>query len=137
MRLPHLLAVTEGPEAFATLWEAARAAGLRLGWLELGEREPVGRRLEAAAASGAFRAVQAAQGRVASLKPLRGEPVLRDLLREHFAGCAGVLVRGLPAHPRLATQDGGWRLELSASVAPHGIATDELVALLRRARPFA
>jgi hypothetical protein len=107
MKLPHLLAV-KAPEAFADLWSAAAGAGLRLGWLELGESEPMPVRLEAAAAAGALRAVRAGGGRVASVKPLRGEPVLRDLVREHFRGCAGVLVRGSALYPKLVVKGQGW-----------------------------
>lgn len=132
MKLPHLFAVDEGPEVFAPLWAEASTAGLRLGWLELGEREPGGSRLESAAASGAFRAVQAGGGRVATLKPVRGEPVLRDLLREHFAGCAGVLVRGLASYPRLVSSAQGWRLETAEGAAARQVGSSDLIALLRR-----
>lgn len=60
MRLPHLFAVDEEPRVsgLAPLWAAAAAAGLRLGWLELGEPDPVSARLEAAAEAGAMRAVR-------------------------------------------------------------------------------
>ncbi len=136
MREPHLLAVDEGPERFAELLAALRAAGLRAGWLELGASgAPVPPDLSAAAAAGALRAVAAGGGRTVAVKALRGAPVLRDLLREHFRGCALVLVRGEVAAPHLALVGDSW------TVAPPGEAarrytTGELVAALRRPRPW-
>ncbi|QQR73612.1 MAG: hypothetical protein IPJ17_19395 [Holophagales bacterium] len=135
MRLPHLFAVDEEPQAFAPLWAAAAAAGLRLGWLELGEPDPVSARLEAAAEAGAMRAVRAGNRRVATVKPMRGAPVLRDLLREHFAGCAGVLICGSDLSPRLAPCGESWSLRSSAASAAREVSADGFVALLRRPRP--
>jgi hypothetical protein len=138
MREPHLLTVDEGPERFAGLLDALRAAGLRAGWLDLSAEptgEPIPSDLAAAAASGALRAVAAGGGRTVAVKALRGAPVLRDLLREHFRGCALVLVRGEVAAPHLALVGDSW------TVAPPGEAarrytTGELVAALRRPRPW-
>jgi hypothetical protein len=98
MRGPHLLRVAAEPAAFAPLLAALAAAGLRAGWLELGPPGALGAlgalpaSLEAAATLGVARAVAAGGGRSVAVKALRGAPVLRDLLREHFAGCAVVLV---------------------------------------------
>lgn len=114
MKAPALIAVDAGPADFAALFAAARAAGLRLGWLELAPAPPP-QPLEAAAALGALRAVAVGGGRAVTVKPLAGEPVLRDLLREHFLGCAAVLVRGSGGWPRLEPAPGGFRLHLSAT----------------------
>jgi hypothetical protein len=158
MKAPHLLRVEEGPERFAPLFAALAAAGLRAGWLELrqpeaAERsEPAAASLEAAAALGARRAVAAGGGRSVAWKALRGEPVLRDLLREHFLGCALVLVlaRGALA-PAAATAaavplaevpalfpagDDGWRIARAGDAAVHHYDTSGLVAALRRPRPW-
>lgn len=139
MRAPHLLRVDAPPEAFATLFAAAKAEGLRLGWLDLGAAPAVPAALETAAAAGALRAVAVGEGRVVAAKALAGLPVLHDLLREHFLGCAAVLVRGeggvrdpegaLAAAPQLEGVGEGWRLggEAEPGSAP-------LLARLRRPR---
>lgn len=132
---PHLLRVDQGPAAFAPLIAAARELGLRVGWLELAAPAPLPADLETAAAAGALRAVAVGGGRSAAIKPLRGEPVLRDLLREHFRGCALVLVRGEVAAPSLDRDGDGWR------IAPPGAAAQtftspDLAAALRRPRPW-
>ncbi|HEY6324714.1 MAG TPA: hypothetical protein VJA16_24475 [Thermoanaerobaculia bacterium] len=148
MRPPHLLRVDEGPERFAALLAALAAAGLRAGWLELGAAEPAAASLESAAAFGARRAVAAGSGRSVAVKALRGEPVLRDLLREHFPGCALVLVRvrggetpapeGVPLAPApaLFPSGDGWRIALAADAAAQQFDTPGLLAALRRPRPW-
>ncbi|MBV8199901.1 MAG: hypothetical protein JOZ15_04685 [Acidobacteria bacterium] len=145
MRPPHLLRVAEGPERFAPLLAAIAAAGLRAGWLELGPAEPAAASLETAAALGARRAVAAGGGRSVALKPMRGEPVLRDLVREHFAGCALVLVRApggppaavpLAAAPALSPAGDGWRIEPAGDAAAQQFDTPGLLAALRRPRPW-
>lgn len=135
MREPHLLRVEEGPESFAALIEAARAAGLRAGWLELARPRPLPVALEAAAAAGALRAVAVGEGRSAAVKPMRGEPVLRDLLREHFRGCALVLVSGEVSAPRLAAVGDGWLVAVPGEAA-RAYDTESLVAELRRPHPW-
>jgi hypothetical protein len=89
----HLLRYEGQPAALEALFAAVRAEGLRAGWLQVDperrEEGPVGDAVEA----GAFRAAAVAPGRVASVKRVAGPPVLRDLLREHFLGCALVVVR--------------------------------------------
>jgi hypothetical protein len=112
---PHLLQVDAPPETFAPLLSAVAAAGLRAGWLELRPPAPPAPTLAAAAALGACRAVAAGGGTSVAVKPLRGAPVLRDLLREHFHGCALVLVSGAappgaPLPPRLEAEGDGWRI---------------------------
>jgi hypothetical protein len=111
VRSPALVAVEAGPAAFAPLVEAARRRGVRVGWLVLAPPPPVAGPLEEAAAAGVLRALAVGGGRAVAVKPLRGEPVLRDLVREHFLGCAIVLVQGRAGHPRLAPAPGGFRLE--------------------------
>jgi len=111
-----LVGVDAGAEAFAALFAAARAAKVRLGWLDLAAAPPPAE-LEAAAALGALRAVAVGGGRAVTVKPLAGEPVLRDLLREHFLGCTAVLVRGGAGWPRLEPAAGGFLLRLSATRA--------------------
>ena len=143
MRRIHLLRVEAEPERFASLVAAARAAGLRLGWLEGTPPVPLPAGLVAAARAGVLRAVGVGEGMSAAVKPLAGPPVLADLLREHFRGCAAVLVRGglAPADaPRLAPADllgadpDRWRVTL-AGVALTA-STAELLARLRRPRPW-
>lgn len=151
MRQPHLLRVEEGPERFAPLLAELAAAGLRAGWLELGPAEPAAASLESAAALGVRRAVAAGGGRSVAVKALRGEPVLRDLLREHFPGCQLVLVRvrgaepplpagiaGVPLAPApaLFPSGDGWRIERAGEAAAQQFDTSELLAALRRPRPW-
>lgn len=145
---PHLLRVEGPPELYAPLFEAARAEGLRLGWLELLEPEipeaaapppaPVPERLAAAAALGALRAVAVGGGRSVTVKPLRGAPVLTDLLREHFRGCAAVLVAGAggPADaPALAADGDSWTVRAGGAAALR-FGAGELVRRLRKPRPW-
>jgi len=150
LRQPHLLRVEEGPERFAPLLAALAAAGLRTGWLELGPAEPAAASLESAAALGARRAVAAGGGRSVAVKALRGEPVPRDLLREHFPGCVLVLVlvrvRGaeppapggvpLAAAPALFPSGDGWRIARAGDAAAQQFDTPGLLAALRRPRPW-
>ncbi len=165
MKRIHLLRLAEGgegaapapgpgpgpgpdPEALRPLFEAGRAAGLRIGWLDLPDgagdapapRAPEG--LEPAAEAGAFRAVAVGGGRAVSVKATSGPPVLGDLLREHFLGCALVVIRGRLAGapepdevPRLEPVAGRWRVSLPGGAARE-LSADELVARLRRPRPW-
>lgn len=136
MKSPHLLRVDDSPERFAPLIEAARALGLRIGWLELGgTAHPVPPVLEAAAGLGVLRAVEVGEGRTVAVKPLRGKPVLKDLLREHFRGCALVLVRGEIEAPSLRIEESVW------IVAPPGAASrsytpEKLAEALRKPNPW-
>ena len=99
VKTPALVAVDEraarrSPPLFAAARERGRAASA--GSISR-RRRRAARGSTRAAALGALRAVAAGGGRVGRVKPLRGAPVLRDLLREHFLGCAVVLVRGVDA----------------------------------------
>lgn len=134
MKVPHLLRVTEPPDRFAALIEAARAEGLRVGWLELdGVVEPVPEILGSAAGLGALRAVAVGAGRTVAVKPLRGAPVLRDLLREHFRGCALVLVRGEVDAPALRPEGAAWVLDVRGfeGLAGQAFSTAELLSAFR------
>lgn len=133
----HLLRVDEGPERFAPLVEAVRALGLRVGWLELAPPPPVPGDLETAAGLGTLRAVAAGGGRVVSVKPLKGEPVLADLLTEHFRGCVLVLVRGEAAAPLLRPDGERWTVAVpgEAGEAARAFATTDLAEALRSPRP--
>jgi hypothetical protein len=140
-----LLVVEEGPERFAALFAAARVLDLRIGWLDLtaAAPDPLPPDLEAAATAGALRAVAVGGGRSVAVKPMRGAPVIGDLLREHFRGCVLVLVRGSLPNPtppnlppaRLNSEEESFR------VTPTGEAgrlytASELAAVLRRPRPW-
>ena len=130
MKAPHLLRVEDAPESFSELVEAARADGLRVGWLELAEVAPLPEVLAAAAGLGLLRAVSAGGGRTVAVKPLRGEPVLKDLLREHFLGCALVLVRGAVDAPLLRRNGEGWVID-APETAGQPLTTAQLAAKLR------
>lgn len=155
MRAPHLLRVDDGPQPFAPLLAALKAAGLRTGWLELGltpvadftppsdlsppsdflPPSPLPLKLAAAVSLGALRAVAVGPGASVAVKALRGRPVLRDLLREHFLGCALVLVQGDLAAPALHPAGDSWRVSLPET-ASRLYRTDQLVAALRRPHPW-
>jgi hypothetical protein len=137
----HLLRVTRGAEAFESLIDAARDAGERVGWLELAPPSRWPEELEAAAGRGVLRAVAVGGGRSVAVKPMRGEPMLRDLLREHFRGCALVLLRGEPrdaaslAAPRLEPHGESWAVRCEGG-PERLLTTDQLLAALRRPHPW-
>jgi len=167
MKEPHLLRVEEPPERFAVLITAARAAGLRVGWLDLdASPPPPPPHLAAAVRSGALRAVSAASSatggsQVVAVKTPSGGLVFKDLLREHFLGCRLVLVAvspgavpavgsGLlpPGVPRLRSRGEGWYLEAAGEAGPEHaehtghtghaeLSTAALVARLARPRLLA
>jgi len=138
MTRPHLLVVEEGPERFGPLFAAVREIGLRIGWLDFpapAPPPPLPADLEAAAGLGALRAVAAGGGRSIAVKPLRGAPVLPDLLREHFRGCALVLVRGEVEAPVLAAHGEDFQVTLSKDVVRLYSAVG-VTAILCRPRPW-
>jgi len=139
LKSPHLLRVTDPPERFASLIAAARALNLRIGWLDWPGECPVPSALEAAAELGVLRAVAVGEGRTVSVKPLRGRPILKDLLREHFLGCALVLVRGDVDAPGLEPDQDAWRLQLpgSSERTSRRLTTAELAESLRKPHPWA
>jgi hypothetical protein len=132
VKTPALVAVEQPPEAFAQLFAAARGRGVRVGWLDLGgEAAPP----PAAVAAGAAKSVVAVPGRVVAVKRVVGEPVLHDLLREHFLGYAIVLVSGRAGTPRLRGEGDGFRLE--SALPPRQFGAEALLdELLRPAHRF-
>lgn len=137
MKSPHLLRVEEDPTRFAPLIEAVRALGLRIGWLELGaDSRPVPECLETAASLGALRAVSVGEGRIVAVKPLRGRTVLKDLLREHFQGCALVLVRGEVVAPLLTIKVDAWIVS-PPGAASRSYTVGQLATALRQPHPWA
>ncbi len=153
MKRIHLLRYDGPVSALAPLLEAARAEGLRIGWLE-GEAEapaPAPSALDAAADAGAFRSVAVGAERSVAVKRRSGPPVLRDVLREHFLGCALVVLAGgappIDARggaergpdsseaPALEVTDDGFRVTPPGE-AGRVFAADRLAARLRRPRPW-
>jgi hypothetical protein len=132
--------VEESPDRFAPLIEAARALGLRIGWLDLqnGQEPPtVPGDLETAASQGVLRAVAVGGGRTVAVKPLRGAPVLNDLLREHFQGCALVLIRGEVDAPSLRPSESGehdW--EVKTGDRSRSYTSAALAETLRKPHPW-
>ena len=137
MRSLHLLRVEDAsPGRFAPLIEAARTLALRIGWLEIGASpSPVPESLRAAAGLGVLRAVAVGESRIVAVKPLRGQPVLRDLLREHFQGCALVLVRGEVAAPSLKVEGDRW-IVTPLGAASRKYTAEQLAAALRKPDPW-
>jgi hypothetical protein len=135
LKAPHLLRVEDAPESFSQLVEAARADGLRVGWLELAEVAPLPEVLASAAGLGLLRAVSAGGGRTVAVKPLRGEPVLKDLLREHFLGCALVLVRGAVDAPHLRRDGESWVID-APETAGQPLTTAQLAGKIRSPLPL-
>lgn len=148
---PKLLRVEAPVVQFGPLIAAVRQNGGRVGWLDVAPNAapeapgPVPKDLEVAAEQGVLRAVAVGGGRSVVLKPMRGEPVLRDLLREHFRGCVLVLVRGelpnqerdvaelVPAGQDTATDH--WTIT-RPDHPPRRFTLEELVKALRRPRPW-
>jgi hypothetical protein len=136
VKSPHLLRVEDAPDRFVPLIEATRALSLRIGWLELGAAPaPIPESLESAASLGALRAVIVGESRTVAVKPLRGRPVLRDLLREHFQGCALVLARGEVAAPSLKVEGESW-IVTPPGAASRKYTAEQLAAALRKPDPF-
>lgn len=132
MKAPVLLAVAGEAEALAPLFLGAKAAGLRIGWLAMNAQVDPPPPLTAPPLLEAFRAVAVGNLRSVAMKPMKGMPVLRDLLREHFLGADVVLVAGLELFPRLTARgDGSWHLVESAA-ASRSYTTEELFVRLRK-----
>lgn len=130
MKTPVLLCVDGPAEQFASLFAAAKAAGLRCGWLVLNAPVDPPPPLQEPALLEVFRAVAVGDGRSIAVKPMKGKPVLRDLLREHFLGADVVLVAGLALFPRLtAREEGAWNLAESATASRLCTTADLLVRL--------
>ena len=130
---PRLLRVADSSTAFASLLESASDAGVRIGWLDLEAGVTLPKDLGTAAEAGAIRAVGVEAGRVVVAKRLAGEPVLRDLVREHFTGCRLLLVRARIEAPEISSEAGGWRIRWTDGVE-RKLSTEELLAELRKPR---
>ncbi len=150
---PHLLRVAQTKMLeFAQVVAAMRQDGRRVGWLEWSPGAltdaPTGGRPETAPLPfpearevGVLRAVAVEAEQTVVVKPRRGTPVLRDVLREHFRGASLVLVhspKGLEEAeiPLLEKTPGGWRIVMPDATSSE-MTTEALVAALRRPRPFA
>lgn len=136
----HLLRISTGVVEFGKLVAAVRHEGLRVGrlrWHPAASEapSPLPDDLAEAADHGVLRAVAVTEKRVVSVKPLRGPAVLRDVLREHFRGCALVLVEGDIEAPSLSPEDDGWRIAEGDEVLWRG-AAEQLATRLRRPRPW-
>jgi hypothetical protein len=66
------------------------------------------------------------------LKLLSEPAVLADLLREHFRGCALVLVNGQIEAPLLTADGEQWRVDPPGRL----LTADQLAGALRRPRPW-
>ena len=135
MKRIHLLRVEGGASRYETLIAAIRADEGRVGWLDLGLADAVPPSLVAPASLDVLRAVGVGEQVAIAVKPMRGEPVVRDLLREHFRGCRLVLVVGEVEAPLLAADGDGWNV--STAEGARAYSTDQLVRALRKPRPFA
>lgn len=132
---------------FAQLVAALRQDGRRVGWLEWspGVRAN-GKSVEnaafpvlEAAEAGVLRAVTVAAEHTVAVKPRRGAPILRDIVREHFRGCNLLLVHTTDdlEIPRLERTETGWRIvPAEPEGATREMTTEALVAALRRPHPF-
>lgn len=136
MQRIHLLRVEETLAAFSSLFAAAAARKVRLGWLDLEppEASPPGE-VALAASAGARPAVEVAGRRVTSVRWLEGPPVLRDLLRRDFLGCRAVLVRGTTDAPLLVPEAEGWRVT-SPGQAGRVWGAEQLLEALGHPRPW-
>jgi hypothetical protein len=133
----HLLRLDLPASGCVELFAAARALDLRIGWLELAPEAapaPLPPSLAQAADAGALRAVAIGGTRSVAVKPMRGAPVLKDVLREHFTGCALVLVRGEIDLPRLERDGEGWRVRLDGESRRY--TAEQLARALRKPRAF-
>lgn len=139
MKFPHLLRIEDPPDRFAPLIAAVRTLGLRVGWLDLGAAvapvAPLPEPLETAAGLGVLRAVSVGENRTVAVKPLRGATVLKDLLREHFRGCALVLIHGDADAASLRIEEDAW-IVTPPGAASRRYATADLALALRKPRPW-
>lgn len=141
-----LLRIERPMVEFAKLVAALRQEGFRVGRLEMaptaggGKPAPVPESLGEAESLGVLRAVSVGGGRSIAVKPMRGEPVLRDVLREHFRGCRIVLVSGPASEardsvPLLERGESSWKVSLPRGETKR-YTTQELIAALRRPDPW-
>lgn len=138
---PHLLRVLRPVEDFERLIAAIRQRGERAGWLEWPPDEPAESvpgplpvSLAAAASCGVLRAVAIGGGRSVAVKPMAGEPVLRDVLREHFRGCRLILLTGAVDAPLLEPRGKQW--DIVAAGVKQRWTTERLIAALAKTHPW-
>ncbi len=149
----HLLRVVGPVVKFESLIAALRQAGERFGWLEysadlesdtglesdkdLESDAPTAstESLNVAAGLGALRAVAIGGGQAVAVKPMRGAPVLHDVLREYYRGCQLVLVVGDVEAPELEPDADHWMITVSGQPARRWT-TEKLVAALRKPAPW-
>lgn len=129
--MPVLLAVAGEAVDLEPLFAAARERAIRVGWLELDSDALPPPSLAGAPLSGAFRVVAIGNLRSIAVKAMKGPPVLRDVLREHFLGADVVLVRGLDLFPQLIREGDAWRLRESAA-RERRMSLEELLTRLRK-----
>lgn len=142
---PHVLRLTTRVVKFDRLIAAVRQNMLRCGWLEWRPEaiEPLASppsHLAEPAGLGVMRAVEVTASESVTVKPRRGPAVLADVLREHFRGCALVLVYastddGLPEVPILSWNGTTWQVTGASGTLWQGSAED-LAARLRRPKPW-
>jgi len=60
---------------------------------------------------------------------------MKDLIREYFQGCSVVLICGRETGPSLHRRDDKWAVSVPGGTEKI-FTTEELVAALRRVRPF-
>lgn len=134
MKRIHLLRVEGDASRFEPAIAAICRDDGRVGWLDLELSDPVPPALVTPASLEVLRAVAVGPQLSIAVKPMRGEPVLRDLLREHFRGCRLVLVRGKVEAPLLSPVEDGWTVRTESGARKYS--TEELVRAIRKPRPF-
>jgi hypothetical protein len=133
MKRIHLLRTAAEAAECRPLLAAAADLGLRVGWLNLESIASAPPELEEPAALGAFRAVSAGGGQVVTVKRVRGALVMKDLLREHFAGCRLVVIRGDVNAPELTVTPSGFQVRFEDG-AEQEYSAEALARALRRSR---
>ena len=128
---PKILKTGANAGHFDGVFQAAAGAGYRIGWLELDAEVTAPSDLEAASSAGALRAVAVSSRSIVSVKRLKGPPVLRDVVREHFTGCRLVLVRGSVEAPEIVPDGERW-LICWARGAERTLSTEQLMNELRK-----
>ncbi len=133
MKHIHVLRTTCAAADFRPLFAALAALGLRVGWLDMESTAGAPPELEQAAAQGAFRAVGVTANRVLTVKPVHGATVLKDLLREYFAGCRLVVIRGGLDAPELLVAPDGYRVRFEDGTE-RDFSSEALAKALRKPR---
>lgn len=130
MKGVHRFRVVDSIEVLAPLIAAAGDAGLRVGWLELGEPE-VPRGLAEATQAGLAQTVIAGDRLTMTACTRKGPAVISDLLRQYFLGCDVVLVAGEIEADRLQSSGDGWRIT-TPSGGEHRASTQGIISSWQR-----